>query len=93
MLAGFHQFGGLGRIRRIQKFCHNQGELFELNWLCDIGVEASLNALGVHIAKDVGRKSDDRMTTITVLLFPLSNLFTGLVPVFVGHMEIALANR
>jgi hypothetical protein len=86
-----HEFGRFGRVDRIQKLCHDDRELFELNGLRDVGVEACLRTFGVDIAKNIGRQGNDGYTSVSVFLFPASNLFACLVSVFVRHMQIALS--
>jgi len=85
-----HEFRRLGLIRRIQELGHDQGELFEVDRLGNIRVEARFYALGVDIAKHVGRESNDGDPLVSVLLLPAADLFAGLVAVFVGHVKIAL---
>ena len=85
-----HKFWGFRRIGRIYEFGHDEREFLESNWLRDVRVEASLDALCVDIAKNVGGKSDDRVPAMPVLLFPTSDLFAGLIAIFVRHVEIAL---
>jgi hypothetical protein len=77
-------------IGRIQELRHGHRKFFELYGLRDIGIEARFHALFVYVAENVGRKRDDWVATVPVLLLPSSDLFASLVPVFVGHMQIAL---
>lgn len=89
-LFRFHEFGRFGGVSRIQELCHHERELFELNRLCDVRVEAGPDALFVDVAKDVRRKSNDRVATVPVFLFPSPNFLAGLVTIFIWHMQVAL---
>lgn len=71
---------------RVQKFRHDKRELLEFDRLRHIRVEAGFHAFSVDVAQYIGRESDDGMATVSVLLFPASDLFAGLVAVFVRHV-------
>jgi hypothetical protein len=85
-----HKFWGFRRIGRIYEFGHDEREFLESDWLRDVGIEASLDALCVDIAENVGGKSNDRVPAVPVFLLPTSDLFAGLIAIFVRHVEIAL---
>lgn len=86
-----HEFWGFRRIGWVQKLRHDEGELLELDRFRNVRVEASFHALLVNIAEDVCRERDDRMTTVSILLFPSPNFLAGLVAILVRHMEVALS--
>lgn len=86
----FHEFGGFGWVSWVQEFRHDDGELFELNGLRHIRIEARFRAFGINVAENVRGKGNDGNTSVSVLLLPFSYLFACLVAVFVRHVQIAL---
>lgn len=80
----------LGRIGRVHERHEHGAELFEVDGLGEVAVEAGVDALLVDVAEDVGGERDDGLVGLLGFLFPAAQLFAGLVAVFVGHVEIAL---
>ena len=78
------------RIRGIEQIDHDALELLELDRLRDVGIEADVGALGVYVAEHVGRQRDHGDGPVRVGALPYADLATGLVAVFVGHVEVAL---
>jgi hypothetical protein len=70
---------------RIQSLDEHVTQLTEIDRLSDIAVEPGLDALGIHIAEDVGRQSDNRQMPMMRGPFPATDLFAGLVAVFDWH--------
>lgn len=62
----------------------------EVNRLSDIVAEARFDAFVLNIGHDIGGQRNDGQLLSSILLFPFSNLSTGLVTVFTRHVEIAL---
>jgi hypothetical protein len=85
-----HELGRFRRIGRIQELGHDERELFELDWLRHIRVEARFCALGIDIAKDVGGESNNGHAPVPMFLLPSSDIFARCISVLVRHMQIAL---
>ena len=89
-LLRFHEFNRLIGILGIHESKHHRAELFEIDRLRDVTVEAGVHTLRVYVPKYVGGESNNWQVRVLVLLFPLAKLAAGLVTVLVRHMEIAL---
>jgi len=81
------RFRGIGRVHERHEHC---AELFEIDGLGEVAVEAGVDALLVDVAEDVGGERDDGLVRLLGAFFPSAQLFARLVAVFVGHVEIAL---
>jgi hypothetical protein len=90
LFLGLHEFRRFRGIDRIQEFGHDKGQLFELDGLRDVRVEARFHAFRVDVTEDVGRKCNDGYAAVTMFLLPASNFFARLIAVLVRHMQIAL---
>lgn len=86
----FHEFRWLRGIRGIHKLRHDERELFEGDRFRNVRVEAGFDALRVYITENIGRESNDRMAAVAMLLLPASDLFAGLIAIFIWHVQIAL---
>lgn len=78
------------RIQRIYEFRHDKRQFFKSDGFGDVRIEARLDAFRIDVAEDVCGECDDRVAPMAVLLFPASDLFAGLVAIFIWHVEIAL---
>lgn len=90
LLLVLHEFWRLGRIGRVQESCHYERELFELDRLRHVRIEAGFYALGVNVTEHVRREGNDGMAAVTVLLLPSSDLLASLIAIFVRHVQVAL---
>lgn len=89
-LPGLHKLRRLRLVRRIQKLGHDERKLLEFYRLRNIRVEAGVDALCVDVPEDICRKCNDGVSSVSVFLFPSTDLLAGLVAVFVGHVQVAL---
>ena len=80
----------LSRIGGVHERHEHGAELFEVDGLGEVAVEAGVDALLVDVAEDVGGERNDRLVGLLGAFFPSAQLFARLVAVFVGHVEIAL---
>jgi hypothetical protein len=85
-----HESMRLRGISRIHERHENCAELFEIDGLGQVAVEAGVDALLVDVAQDVCGERDDGLVGLLGAFFPSAQLFARLVTVFVGHVEIAL---
>ena len=85
-----HELMRSGRIIRIQKGSQHSAEDLEVDRLGNIGVKPRFSTLRVHVAQDVRRQGDDGQVRVLVFSLPAADFLTGLVAVFIGHVEVAL---
>lgn len=75
---------------QLKQVAHRSTQSLEINRFRDIVVKASRHTLLHHIGHDVRGERDDRHARELLLRFPLSNLATRFIAIFVRHVKIAL---
>jgi len=85
-----HKSMRLRRIRRVHERHEHGAELFEIDGLSEVAIEACVDALLVDVAEDVGGEGDDGLVGLLGTLLPPAQLLARLIAVFIGHVEVAL---
>lgn len=93
VLVHLHEGKRSAPIRGIEEVDHDVFELLELDRFRDIRVETDFGALGIDVAEDVGRESDDGEGRVRIRPFPFADFATGLIAVFIGHVKVALCEE
>lgn len=91
----FHKLGHPppGLLGWVQKSHQHGTQLFKVHRFRDVRIKSRLDALVANIANHVGGQRNDGEMLVAVLALPAADIFASLVPVFVGHVEIALTSR